>query len=77
MSESSARFSSRPRSTSTTVARAVGTFHTSTTPLRVATLLATVGGVTDPDVLAAALLHDTVEDIRRDGRCGSRSDRRG
>lgn len=31
-------------------------------PIGVATLLATIGGVTDPDVLAAALLHDTVED---------------
>jgi guanosine-3',5'-bis(diphosphate) 3'-pyrophosphohydrolase len=31
-------------------------------PIGVATLLATVGGVTDPDILAAALLHDTVED---------------
>ena len=31
-------------------------------PLDVATVLATVGGVTDPAVLAAALLHDTVED---------------
>jgi guanosine-3',5'-bis(diphosphate) 3'-pyrophosphohydrolase len=31
-------------------------------PIAVATLLATVGGVTDPDLLAAALLHDTVED---------------
>jgi len=31
-------------------------------PIVVATLLATVGAVTDPDVLAAALLHDTVED---------------
>jgi GTP diphosphokinase / guanosine-3',5'-bis(diphosphate) 3'-diphosphatase len=31
-------------------------------PIAVATLLATVGGVTDPDVLAAAFLHDTVED---------------
>ena len=31
-------------------------------PIAVATLLATVGGVTDTDLLAAALLHDTVED---------------
>ncbi len=31
-------------------------------PIAVATLLATVGGVTDPDVLAAAFLHDTIED---------------
>jgi guanosine-3',5'-bis(diphosphate) 3'-pyrophosphohydrolase len=31
-------------------------------PSAVATLLATVGGVTDTEVLAAALLHDTVED---------------
>lgn len=31
-------------------------------PIGVATLLATVGGVTDPDILAAAFLHDTVED---------------
>ncbi|MDQ2666642.1 MAG: HD domain-containing protein [Gemmatimonadota bacterium] len=31
-------------------------------PIAVARLLATVGGVTDPDVLAAAFLHDTVED---------------
>lgn len=31
-------------------------------PIGVATLLATIGEVTDPDVLAAALLHDTVED---------------
>jgi (p)ppGpp synthase/HD superfamily hydrolase len=31
-------------------------------PLDVAAVLATVGGVTDPAVLAAALLHDTVED---------------
>lgn len=31
-------------------------------PLQVAEMLATVGGVTDPQVLAAALLHDTVED---------------
>jgi GTP diphosphokinase / guanosine-3',5'-bis(diphosphate) 3'-diphosphatase len=31
-------------------------------PIDVATLLATVGGVTDPEILAAALLHDTVED---------------
>ena len=31
-------------------------------PIAVATLLATVGDVTDPNLLAAALLHDTVED---------------
>ena len=31
-------------------------------PLEVANLLANVGGVTDHDVLVAALLHDTVED---------------
>jgi len=31
-------------------------------PIGVAKLLATIGGVTDSDVLAAALLHDTVED---------------
>ncbi|CAN5814586.1 HD domain-containing protein [soil metagenome] len=31
-------------------------------PIAVATLLATVAGVTDPDLLAAAMLHDTVED---------------
>ena len=31
-------------------------------PISVATMLVTVGGVTDPDILAAALLHDTVED---------------
>ena len=31
-------------------------------PLRVARLLSSVGGVRDPEVLAAALLHDTVED---------------
>lgn len=31
-------------------------------PIDVATLLATVAGVTDPEILAAALLHDTVED---------------
>ena len=31
-------------------------------PIAVATLLATVAGVTDADLLAAALLHDTVED---------------
>jgi guanosine-3',5'-bis(diphosphate) 3'-pyrophosphohydrolase len=33
-------------------------------PIALATLLATAGGVEDPDVLAAALLHDTVEDTR-------------
>jgi guanosine-3',5'-bis(diphosphate) 3'-pyrophosphohydrolase len=31
-------------------------------PIALAALLATEGGVTDPDVLCAALLHDTVED---------------
>ncbi len=31
-------------------------------PLRVARLLAEVGGVDDPEIIAAALLHDTVED---------------
>jgi guanosine-3',5'-bis(diphosphate) 3'-pyrophosphohydrolase len=31
-------------------------------PIAVATMLATIGDVTDPDLLAAALLHDTVED---------------
>ncbi len=31
-------------------------------PIDVATMLATVGGVADPEVLAAAMLHDTVED---------------
>lgn len=31
-------------------------------PIEVANLLATVGGVDDPDIIAAALLHDTVED---------------
>ncbi len=31
-------------------------------PLEVTHLLATVGGVTDEDVLSAALLHDTIED---------------
>jgi GTP diphosphokinase / guanosine-3',5'-bis(diphosphate) 3'-diphosphatase len=31
-------------------------------PIDVATLLATVGGVTDIDILSAAFLHDTVED---------------
>ncbi|HEY0995498.1 MAG TPA: HD domain-containing protein [Gemmatimonadaceae bacterium] len=31
-------------------------------PIRVAHLLAETGGITDPDVLAAALLHDTIED---------------
>lgn len=33
-------------------------------PIGVATLLATIGAVTDPDVLAAAFLHDTVEDTK-------------
>ena len=31
-------------------------------PIAVATLLATLGDVTDPNLLAAAFLHDTVED---------------
>ena len=31
-------------------------------PLEVASLLADVGGVTDTDLIAAALLHDTIED---------------
>ncbi|ORZ29360.1 HD domain-containing protein 3 [Catenaria anguillulae PL171] len=31
-------------------------------PIGVATLLAVEGGITDPDVLSAAILHDTVED---------------
>ncbi len=31
-------------------------------PIDVARMLVTVGGITDPDVLAAALLHDTIED---------------
>lgn len=31
-------------------------------PIAVAALLATVGGVTDPDILTAAVLHDVVED---------------
>ena len=62
MNYSFARCNSRPRSTSTTAGRADGTFHTSTIQIAVATQLATVGGVTDPAVLAAAILHDTVED---------------
>lgn len=33
-------------------------------PLAVATLLAEVGGVTDAEVLAAAILHDTLEDTK-------------
>lgn len=33
-------------------------------PIEVAMLLATVAGVTDPEVLAAAVLHDTLEDTR-------------
>jgi guanosine-3',5'-bis(diphosphate) 3'-pyrophosphohydrolase len=33
-------------------------------PLAVASLLANEGGVDDPDVIAAALLHDTIEDTR-------------
>ncbi len=31
-------------------------------PLEVAHLLSTVGGITDEDILSAALLHDTIED---------------
>lgn len=31
-------------------------------PLEVARLLSTIGGVLDPDVLIAAILHDTIED---------------
>lgn len=31
-------------------------------PIGVAAILTELGGITDPDVLAAALLHDTVED---------------
>jgi GTP diphosphokinase / guanosine-3',5'-bis(diphosphate) 3'-diphosphatase len=31
-------------------------------PIALATVLANEGGVTDPDVLCAALLHDTIED---------------
>lgn len=31
-------------------------------PIEVAQLLAVIGGVSDPEILAAALLHDTVED---------------
>ncbi|REJ79281.1 MAG: bifunctional (p)ppGpp synthetase/guanosine-3',5'-bis(diphosphate) 3'-pyrophosphohydrolase [Acidobacteria bacterium] len=31
-------------------------------PLEVAKLLSTIGGVDDPDVLIAAILHDTIED---------------
>lgn len=31
-------------------------------PLEVAEFLTTIGGVTDPEIIAAALLHDTVED---------------
>jgi len=37
-------------------------------PLRVAELIATVGGIDDTDILAAALLHDVVED------CGVKAD---
>ncbi|MEI6414560.1 MAG: HD domain-containing protein [Pseudomonadota bacterium] len=33
-------------------------------PIQVALLLAEVGGVTDPEVLAAAVLHDTLEDTQ-------------
>ena len=31
-------------------------------PIGVAALLTELGGITDPSVIAAALLHDTVED---------------
>jgi guanosine-3',5'-bis(diphosphate) 3'-pyrophosphohydrolase len=31
-------------------------------PLEVANLLANIGGVTDPDIILAGLLHDTIED---------------
>lgn len=31
-------------------------------PLEVALLVATLGGISDPEVLAAAILHDTIED---------------
>lgn len=31
-------------------------------PLEVASLLASIGGVTDPEILLAAILHDTIED---------------
>ncbi|HKA33807.1 MAG TPA: HD domain-containing protein [Candidatus Binatia bacterium] len=33
-------------------------------PLAVAMLLADVGGVSDPEILAAAILHDTLEDTK-------------
>ncbi|HUF02571.1 MAG TPA: HD domain-containing protein [Aridibacter sp.] len=33
-------------------------------PLEVAHLLSTVGGVDDPDILIAAILHDTIEDTK-------------
>ena len=36
-------------------------------PIEVAELLAQVGGVRDPDVLCAALLHDTIEDTETTG----------
>ena len=35
-------------------------------PIRVAESLRTIGGVTDPDVLIAALLHDLIEDTDSD-----------
>ncbi|HVX61107.1 MAG TPA: HD domain-containing protein [Pirellulales bacterium] len=35
-------------------------------PMRVLAILATEFGVTDPDVLAAAVLHDVIEDTRTD-----------
>jgi guanosine-3',5'-bis(diphosphate) 3'-pyrophosphohydrolase len=36
-------------------------------PIALANVLATEGGITDPDVLCAALLHDTVEDTETTG----------
>src|SRR6478736_10318883 len=33
-------------------------------PIQVARALADVGGVTDPEILSAAILHDTVEDTQ-------------
>ncbi len=33
-------------------------------PISVSLLLADVGGITDPEILAAAILHDTIEDTR-------------
>ena len=34
-------------------------------PIEVATMLATVGGVTDIHTLVAAILHDTIEDTKK------------